>query len=68
MIGPASLRRVLGVHPRLLDTALANLVGAGGVLYLVLGRPSYGASLSGVDAVAAGAAFLLVLARRRAPT
>ncbi|WP_416981035.1 sensor histidine kinase [Streptomyces sp. T028] len=67
MTGPAPLRRVTGVQPRLLDTALATLVGAGGVLYLVLGRAPYGAALSGVDAVAAGAAFLLVLARRRAP-
>ncbi|MEW2403382.1 hypothetical protein [Streptomyces sp. NPDC046862] len=67
MMGPASLRRVISPHPRLLDAALATLLGTGGVLYMLLRRVPGGGSLRGVDAVAAGAAFLLVLVRHRAP-
>ncbi|WP_371574618.1 sensor histidine kinase [Streptomyces sp. NBC_01314] len=67
MIGPASLRRVTGAHPRLLDAALATLVGCIGLLPLLLGRWPDGVRPSGADAVAAAAAFLLLLARRRAP-
>ncbi|WP_340384719.1 alcohol dehydrogenase catalytic domain-containing protein [Streptomyces sp. SS7] len=43
---------------------LATLVGAGGVPYLALGRAPHGTALSGVDAAAAGVAFLLVLVRQ----
>ncbi|GLP67448.1 hypothetical protein TUSST3_40700 [Streptomyces sp. TUS-ST3] len=67
MIGPASLQRVTGAHPRLLDAALATLVGGLGLLPLLFGRWPDGVHPSGADAVAAAAAFLLVLARRRAP-
>lgn len=56
-----------GVEPRLLDAALAAVVGAGGLLYLLIGRGPDGEAPSGADAVAAGAAVLLLLARRRAP-
>lgn len=66
MIGPASLQRVTGAHPRLPDAALATLVGGLGLLPLLFGRWPDGGPL-GADAVAAAAAFLLVLARRRAP-
>ncbi len=67
MIGPASLQRVTGAHPRLLDAALATLVCGIGVLPLLFGRWPDGVRPSGADAVAAAAAFLLLLARRRAP-
>ncbi|MFI9169179.1 sensor histidine kinase [Streptomyces lincolnensis] len=67
MIGPASLQRVTGAHPRLLDAALATLVGGVGLLPLLFGRWPDGVRPSGADAVAAAAAFLLLLARRRAP-
>ncbi|MCT9137665.1 sensor histidine kinase [Streptomyces violarus] len=67
MIGPASLRRVTGAHPRLLDAILATLVGGIGLLPLLFGRWPDGVRPSGADAVAAAAAFLLLLARRRAP-
>ncbi|WP_327714517.1 histidine kinase [Streptomyces sp. NBC_00490] len=67
MIGPASLRRVTGAHPRLIDAALATLVGGLGLLPLLFGRWPDGVRPSGADAVAAAAAFLLLLARRRAP-
>ncbi|WP_405513045.1 sensor histidine kinase [Streptomyces canus] len=67
MIGPAPLQRLTGAHPRLLDAALATLVGGVGLLPLLFGRWPDGARPSGADAVAAAAAFLLVLARRRAP-
>ncbi|WP_051744348.1 sensor histidine kinase [Streptomyces yerevanensis] len=67
MTGPAAWRRVTGVEPRLLDAALAAVVGAGGLLYLLIGRGPDGEAPSGADAVAAGAAVLLLLARRRAP-
>ncbi|MET9685437.1 sensor histidine kinase [Streptomyces coeruleorubidus] len=67
MIGSSSLTRVTGLHPRLLNAALAALVGGGGVLYLLFGRGFDGESPSGADAVAVGAALLLVLARCRAP-
>ncbi|GAA3999778.1 sensor histidine kinase [Streptomyces plumbiresistens] len=67
MIGPASLRRLTGAHPRLLDAALATLVGGVGLLPLLFGRWPDGVRPSGADAVAAAAAFLLLLARRRAP-
>ncbi|PAZ10254.1 two-component sensor histidine kinase [Streptomyces sp. SA15] len=67
MIGPASLRRVTGAHPRLLDAALATLVGGAGMLPLLLGQWPDGERPTDADAVAAGAAFLLLLARRRAP-
>ncbi|WP_128430771.1 sensor histidine kinase [Streptomyces cyaneus] len=67
MIGPASLRRMTSAHPRLLDAALATLVGGAGMLPLLFGRWPDGVRPSGADAVAAAAAFLLVLARRRAP-
>lgn len=67
MIGPASLQRVTGAHPRLLDAALATLVGGIGLLPLLFGRWPDGVRPSGADAVAAAAAFLLLLARRRAP-
>ncbi|WP_419664921.1 sensor histidine kinase [Streptomyces sp. 2-1] len=67
MIGPASLQRVTGTHPRLLDAALATLVGGIGLLPLLFGRWPDGVQPSGADAVAAAAAFLLLLARRRAP-
>ncbi|MFF5307931.1 sensor histidine kinase [Streptomyces massasporeus] len=67
MIGPASLRRVTGAHPRLLDAALAALVGGAGLLPLLFGQWPDGDRPTGADAVAAGAAFLLLLARRRAP-
>lgn len=56
-----------GVEPRLLDAALAAVVGAGGLLYLLIGRGPDGEAPSGADAVAAGTAVLLLLARRRAP-
>jgi signal transduction histidine kinase len=65
--GPATWRRVTGVEPHLLDAALATVVGAGGLLYLLFGRGLDGEAPSGADAVAAGAAVLLLLARRRAP-
>ncbi|GGU35696.1 sensor histidine kinase [Streptomyces coeruleorubidus] len=67
MIGPASLRRVTSAHPRLLDAALATLVGGAGMVPLLFGRWPDGDRASGADAVAAVAAFLLLLARRRAP-
>ena len=67
MIGPASLQRVTGAHPRLLDAVLATLVGGIGLLPLLLGRWPDGVRPSSADAVAAAAAFLLLLARRRAP-
>ncbi|MFG2025338.1 sensor histidine kinase [Streptomyces sp. NPDC048825] len=67
MTGPASWRRVTGIEPRLLDAALAAVVGAGGLLYLLFGRGPDGEAPSCADAVAAGAAVLLLLARRRAP-
>jgi signal transduction histidine kinase len=67
VIGPASLQRVTGAHPRLLDAALATLVGGVGLLPLLFGRWPDGVRPSGADAVAAAAAFLLLLARRRAP-
>ncbi|WP_328504670.1 histidine kinase [Streptomyces sp. NBC_00457] len=67
MIGPASLQRVTGAHPRMLDAALATLVGGIGLLPLLFGRWPDGVRPSGADAVAAAAAFLLLLARRRAP-
>ncbi|MGW0655871.1 DUF7134 domain-containing protein, partial [Streptomyces umbrinus] len=67
MIGPASLQRVTGTHPRLLDAALATLVGGIGLLPLLFGRWPDGVRPSSADAVAAAAAFLLLLARRRAP-
>ncbi|MFD3619492.1 sensor histidine kinase [Streptomyces sp. NPDC058676] len=67
MIGPASLRRVTGAHPRLLDAVLATVVGSTGLLPLLFGRWPDGVRPSGADAVAAAAAFLLLLARRRAP-
>ncbi|GGK85069.1 sensor histidine kinase [Streptomyces flaveus] len=67
MTGPAAWRRVTGVEPRLLDAALAAVVGVGGLLYLLIGRGPDGEAPSGADAVAAGAAVLLLLARRRAP-
>ncbi|MEU4466847.1 histidine kinase [Streptomyces sp. NPDC024017] len=67
MIGPASLRRVTGAHPRLLDAALAALVSGAGLLSLLFGQWPDGERPTGADAVAAGAAFLLLLARRRAP-
>ncbi|WLW50317.1 sensor histidine kinase [Streptomyces sp. YU58] len=67
MIGPASLQRVTGAHPRLLDAALATLVGGVGLLPFLFGRWPDGVRPSGADAVAAVAAFLLLLARRRAP-
>ncbi|UUU19566.1 sensor histidine kinase [Streptomyces sp. DSM 40750] len=56
-----------GAHPRLLDAALATLVGGTGLLPLLVGRWPDGVRPSGADAVAAVAAFLLLLARRRAP-
>ncbi|MDX2529762.1 sensor histidine kinase [Streptomyces europaeiscabiei] len=67
MIGPASLRRVTCTHPRLVDAALATLVGCIGLLPLLFGRWPDGIRPSGADAVATAAAFLLLLARRRAP-
>jgi len=67
VIGPASLQRVTGAHPRLLDAVLATLVGGIGLLPLLLGRWPDGVRPSSADAVAAAAAFLLLLARRRAP-
>ncbi|MGP4043732.1 sensor histidine kinase [Streptomyces sp. 2A115] len=67
MIGPAPLRRMTGAHPRLLDAALATLVGGVGMLPLLVGRWPDGVRPSGADAIAAVAAFLLLLARRRAP-
>ncbi len=67
MIGPASLQRVTGAHPRLRDAALATLVGGLGLLPLLFGRWPDGVRPSGADAIAAAAAILLVLARRRAP-
>ena len=67
MIGPASLRRVTSAHPRLLDAALATLVGGAGMVPLLFGRWPDGDRASGADAVTAVAAFLLLLARRRAP-
>jgi signal transduction histidine kinase len=67
VIGPASLRRVTSAHPRLLDAALATLVGGAGMVPLLFGRWPDGDRASGADAVAAVAAFLLLLARRRAP-
>jgi len=67
VIGPASLHRVTGAHPSLLDAALATLVGAIGLLPLLFGRWPDGVRPSDADAVAAAAAFLLLLARRRAP-
>ncbi|OUD05060.1 sensor histidine kinase [Streptomyces swartbergensis] len=67
MLGPASLRRVTSAHPRLLDAALAALVGSAGMLPVLFGRWPDGDRASGADAVAAVAAFLLLLARRRAP-
>ncbi|WP_330293049.1 sensor histidine kinase [Streptomyces sp. NBC_00576] len=59
--------RVTGAHPRLVDAALATLVGGIGLVPLLLGRWPDGVRPSGADAVAAAAAFLLLLARRRAP-
>ncbi|MDG9706657.1 sensor histidine kinase [Streptomyces sp. DH10] len=67
MTGPESLRRVTSAHPRLLDAALATLVGGAGMVPLLLGRWPDGDRASGADAVAAVAAFLLLLVRRRAP-
>ncbi|MDX3614803.1 histidine kinase [Streptomyces europaeiscabiei] len=67
MLAPASLRRVTGAHPRLVDAALATLVGGIGLLPLLFGRWPDGARPSGADAVAAAAALLLLPARRRAP-
>ncbi|MGP4013839.1 sensor histidine kinase, partial [Streptomyces sp. 4N124] len=67
MTGPVPWRRVTGVEPRLLDAALAAVVGAGGLLYLLFGRGPDGEAPSGADAVAAGTAVLLLLTRRRAP-
>ncbi|MFC9502852.1 hypothetical protein [Streptomyces sp. NPDC057002] len=67
MIGPAWLARVTHAHPRLLDAGLATLVGGAGTLPLLFGSWPDGERVSGADAVAAGAAFLLLLARRRAP-
>ncbi|MDQ7905017.1 histidine kinase [Phytohabitans sp. ZYX-F-186] len=67
MIGPAWLRRVNRKYPYLLDAALATLVAGVGVLPLVLGFGPDGHQPTGADAVAAGIAFVLLLARRRAP-
>ncbi|WP_328744630.1 hypothetical protein OHT57_04630 [Streptomyces sp. NBC_00285] len=67
MIAPASLQRVTGAHPRLLDAALATFAGGLGLLPLLFGRWPDGVHPSGADAMAATAAFLLVLARRRTP-
>ncbi|UUU29308.1 histidine kinase [Streptomyces sp. CA-210063] len=67
MTGPASWRRVTGVEPRLLDAAVAAVVGGGGLLALLFELGPDGVAPSGADAVAAGAAVPLLLARRRAP-
>ncbi|MFJ9154844.1 sensor histidine kinase [Streptomyces sp. NPDC102270] len=67
MIGPASLQRVTGAHPRLVDATLATLVGCIGLLPMLFGGWPEGIRPSGVDAAAAVAAFLLLLARRQAP-
>ncbi|MFB6551670.1 sensor histidine kinase [Streptomyces sp. NPDC056405] len=67
MIERASLRRMSSAHPRLLDAALATLVGGAGTLPLLFGRWPDGKQPTGADAVAAAVAFLLLLARRRAP-
>ncbi|UUU28992.1 histidine kinase [Streptomyces sp. CA-210063] len=67
MIGPASLRQVTGAHPRLLDAALATLVGGAGMLPLLFGQWPDGEQPTRADAVAAAVAFLLLLARRRTP-
>ncbi|MFD9441143.1 sensor histidine kinase [Streptomyces sp. NPDC060006] len=50
-----------------MDTTLAILVGCIGLLPLLFGRWAEGIGPSGADAVAVAAAFLLLLARRRAP-
>ncbi|GAA4463251.1 sensor histidine kinase [Phytohabitans houttuyneae] len=67
MIGPAWLRRVNREHPHLLDAALATFVAGVGVLPLVFGFGPDEAQATDADAVAAGIAFALLLARRRAP-
>ncbi|MFI2040459.1 sensor histidine kinase [Streptomyces bottropensis] len=67
MTGPASWRPVTGVEPRLVDAAVAAVMGAAGLLYLLFGRGPDGEAPSGADAVAAGAVVLLLSARRRAP-
>src|SRR5687767_9212539 len=67
MISPARLRRVASAHPYLFDSALAGLVGGVGVLPLLLGLHPNGSQPSNADGVAAVIAFLLLLARRRAP-
>lgn len=67
MIGPVSLQRVTGAHPRLVDATLATLVGCIGLLPQLFGQWPDGIRPSGADAVAAVAAFLLLLARRQAP-
>ncbi|MFJ1807768.1 MULTISPECIES: sensor histidine kinase [unclassified Streptomyces] len=67
MIGPASLKRVTGTHPRLVDATLATLVGCIGLLPQLFGQWPDGIRPSGADAVAAVAAFMLLLARRQAP-
>jgi signal transduction histidine kinase len=67
MIGPAWLRRVSSAHPFLFDAAIALLVGGVGVLPLLLELHPDGHQPSTADAIAAGVAFVLLLARRRAP-
>jgi len=66
-MGLGWLRRVNREHPQLLDAALATLVAGVGALPLVLGFGPDGPQPTGADAVAAGIAFVLLLARRRAP-
>jgi signal transduction histidine kinase len=69
MIGPAWVRRVNREHPRLLDAALATLVAGVGVLPLLLrvAPDGHRPQPTGADAAAAAIAFVLLLARRRAP-
>ncbi|GCB49074.1 sensor histidine kinase [Streptomyces sp. NL15-2K] len=55
------------MEPRLLDAAVAAVVGGGGLLALLFELGPDGVAPSGADAVAAGVAVLLLLARRRAP-
>ncbi|MGN9908747.1 sensor histidine kinase [Phytohabitans sp. LJ34] len=67
MIGLAWLRRLNRKHPHLLDAALATLVAGVGALPFVLGFGPDDRQPTGADAVAAVFAFVLLLARRRAP-
>jgi len=67
MIGPRSLHRVIREHPWLFDAVPATLVSVISLVPLVFGLEPDGHQPTGADGVAAAVAFVLLLARRRAP-